>query len=221
MTGDCWNIYNLWELETQWCFLAPLHNPASLQHIKSLCEHSQRASASAEAHWLHWSFASLHQPRIFFVVFSKETIGKTLLKSNEQSSVNKKWGKKSHAQPLNERNWIQRWLVLVDAFFSLILQIWQNGSMSQKCIRFYQNAVGNHWNLMCQIFCFNYYSMKIEKSLWTQSSLILLKENISGIWFCCRLWHFKLLLKSDIKTNAKIPHFNKSCFIEKYWLWEL
>lgn len=46
---------------------------------------------------------------------------------------------------------------------------------------FYQNAVGNHWNLMCQIFSINYYSLKIEKSFWTQSSLILLKESISGI----------------------------------------
>lgn len=156
MTGDCWNIYNLCKLETQWGFLTPLHNPASLQHIKSLCERSQRASASAEAHWLRWSFASLHQPRTFLLVFSKETIGKTLLKSNEQSSVNKKWEKNSMCS-----NWTSEiefrgdWGVLVDVFFYLILLIWQNGSISQKCIGFYQNATGNHWNLMYQILCFD------------------------------------------------------------------
>lgn len=85
--------------------------PSIPAHIKSLCELSQRARASAEPQPLGWSSASLHQPRTFSLAFSKETIGKTLLKSNEQSSVNKKWGeKKNHVQQLKEWNWIQRWL---------------------------------------------------------------------------------------------------------------
>lgn len=151
MTGDYWNVYNICKLETQWGFLTSLRNPASLQYIKSLCEHSQRASASAEAHWLRWSFASLHQPRTVFLVFSKDTIGKTLLKSDEQSSVDKKWEKNSMcSNGTSEIEFRGDWVVMVVAFFYLIILIWQNGNISQKCISFYQNAMGNDWNLLCQ-----------------------------------------------------------------------